>query len=206
MTPKFAIVVPYRDRETHLRQFIPYLNTYFNANPEFPRPVIYIVEQVDDRPFNRAALINIGIIQAEQDGLSYSVAHDVDHLPINVDYSLRSGITQLATNEIQTTGFVGAATMFDFDTFYRIGGYNADYFSRGEDNELYFHLKRLHIEITFRTGSFKKLPHPRPWKEFDRDLWQKAQRLRSRNYATLKYNYTVEPNDEYIHIKANLKR
>ena len=60
---KLLIVVPYRNREAHLAELLPALSTYFLRNDDprlLPPPMICIVEQNDDLPFNRGALCNIG--------------------------------------------------------------------------------------------------------------------------------------------------
>lgn len=43
---------------------------------------IYVVEQVDTRPFNRAKLLNIGAQAAIQAGYPCLILHDVDLLPL----------------------------------------------------------------------------------------------------------------------------
>lgn len=43
---------------------------------------IYVVEQVDTRPFNRAKLLNIGAQAAMKAGYPCLILHDVDLLPL----------------------------------------------------------------------------------------------------------------------------
>lgn len=166
-----------------------------------PRAEIYVVEQMGDKPFNRAALLNCGAGFAVSD---FFVCHDVDHLPKRVDYTPTFGVTQLARNEIQKRDFVGAATMFDMETFIKIGGYNADYFCRGEDNELFFHLQRNKIKIKFKPGLFDVLPHERPWKEFDAEIWNRSQQPRTKNYLDRQYVVQSQQKELYTHLKVVL--
>lgn len=42
---------------------------------------IYVVEQVDTKPFNKAKLMNIGAVAAIRDGYPCLILHDVDLLP-----------------------------------------------------------------------------------------------------------------------------
>src|SRR6478752_4261735 len=63
-----CIIVPYRDRAEHLAKFLPH---YMGVLP------IIVVEQADDKPFNRGKLLNIGVLETEYD---YYVLHDVDML------------------------------------------------------------------------------------------------------------------------------
>jgi hypothetical protein len=57
---KLAIIVPYRDREDHLKQFVPYMENYLLEDLEGEADYrIFIINQDDDKPFNRAKLLNI---------------------------------------------------------------------------------------------------------------------------------------------------
>ena len=53
---KLGIIVPYRDRESHLTKFITGIKSYFK-NQKIKYEII-IVEQSDDKPFNRGKLLN----------------------------------------------------------------------------------------------------------------------------------------------------
>ena len=55
---KLAVIVPYRNRESHLNVFIPYLEDYLNSK-KIPFE-IFVIEQKDKKPFNRGKLLNIG--------------------------------------------------------------------------------------------------------------------------------------------------
>ena len=85
---RLAIVVPYRDRAEHLRQFVPHLATYFHSDkldrhiPISP----HIVEQSGNAPFNRGRVLNCGYALAH-DSADYICFHDVDYLPLWADYS-----------------------------------------------------------------------------------------------------------------------
>ena len=56
--PKLAIIVPYRDREEHLARFVPHMDKFL-SDKEIDYK-IFVVEQGNDRPFNRGWLINVG--------------------------------------------------------------------------------------------------------------------------------------------------
>jgi len=165
-----TIIVPYRNRPEHLTQFIPHMRAYL------PYAKIVVIEQADDKPFNRGRLINIGYLEAKP---GYFVAHDVDMLPVEVDYSPNPGVTQLAGSKIQLRDYLGGVTMFEPTTFEKVGGYHNDYFSRSEDNEMRFNLQRLKIPVLELHGKYKMLPHPRSGPEFIAALWYKAQQPRA---------------------------
>jgi hypothetical protein len=195
-----AIIVPYRDREDHLAQFIPHMNKYI------PDAKIVIMEQVDDKPFNRGKLINCGFL--ESDWPEWLVAHDVDMLPVNVDYSFdhNFSVVQLAKSKIQKSDYLGGVTLFFRGRFQQLMGYHNDYFHRAEDNELMFRIKSLLIPVSNRFGTFHQLPHPRTGPEFIPELWQKAQLPRIKNMlATCEYEVvSKEVFDTHTHIKVNL--
>ena len=144
MPNKLGVIVPYRDREAHLIEFRESITKYLN-DKDIPFELI-IVEQIDDKPFNRGKLLNIGFIKAESLGCDYVAFHDVDMLPIDVDYSYSNDVYHLATNftsdsdytkEIFETYF-GGVNLFPIESFKKIDGYPNDYWGWGfEDDELF---------------------------------------------------------------------
>lgn len=66
-----TIVIPHRNRQSHLRCVLARF-------AEFP---VIVVEQADDKPFNRGALLNIGYVRARACGASRVVLHDCDLVP-----------------------------------------------------------------------------------------------------------------------------
>ena len=76
-TNKLGIIIPYNSiREQFLPIFVNYMVKWLQG---FGRNFqIYIVEQVDQLPFNRGSLINIGYQFAKLDGCNYFVSQDVD--------------------------------------------------------------------------------------------------------------------------------
>lgn len=189
-----SLIVPYRDRPDHLAQFIPHMNKYL------PDASIVIVEQADDNPFNRGKLLNVGAVVTDT---SHLVFHDVDMLPVNVDYTERPGITQLAGSSIQLFDYLGGVTMFERSIFV---GYNNHYFHRAEDNEMMFHMKRIGVRVQYNTGIFNTLPHPRTGPEFDPQLWKLAQIPRTVNMLeTCSYELVQDlQHTGYRHIKVKL--
>lgn len=183
-----TIIVPYRNRESQLTAFIKHMAAYL------PGAAILIVEQADNKPFNRGKLINCAVIESQPD---YFAAHDVDMLDLSVDYSERIGVTQLASSEIQTHGYLGGVTMFDIDTFKRLGGYHNDYFSRSEDCELYFNCLRLRIPVINRFGVYDMLPHERSGPEFIPWLWAKSKQQRAIQNQLSVCKYEVVSSEQF---------
>ncbi|KAK3098343.1 hypothetical protein FSP39_018629, partial [Pinctada imbricata] len=77
-----AIVIPYRNRDQHLRTFL------YNIHPFLQRQQldygIYVVDQAEGSRFNRALLMNIGFAEAMKiNNYTCFVFHDVDLIPEN---------------------------------------------------------------------------------------------------------------------------
>jgi len=77
---RVAIIIPYRDREEHLRTFL------HNIHPMLMRQQIdygiYVVEEIPNTKFNRAKLMNVGFKEAlKQYDYQCFIFHDVDLIP-----------------------------------------------------------------------------------------------------------------------------
>ena len=192
-----TIIVPYRNRQEHLQVFIPAMRAYL------PEADIIVVEQADSKPFNRGKLINVGYLETKPD---YFVAHDIDMVPLEVDYSPEP-IVQLACNDIQKVDYLGGVTLFSKESFEKLGGYHNDYFHRAEDNELAFNARRLSLPIVLCPGIFDQLPHERSKREFIPYLWMKAQQRRKiqNQMGICKYNLVSrEQKEGYTLLKVEL--
>ena len=140
---KLAVIVPYRNRREQLQMFTKSISDYLiNKNINFH---LIVVEQKDDKPFNRGKLLNIGFKRAVELGCDYVVFHDVDMLPIDVDYSFSNQVLHLATDFISDEdydkenfdSYFGGVTMFPVDIFEKINGFSNEYWGWGfEDDDL----------------------------------------------------------------------
>ena len=70
--PKLAIIVPYRDREEHLARFVPHMDKFLSERNI--KHKIFVIEQLNDRPFNRGWLLNVGYRIAEKQGLALKLS------------------------------------------------------------------------------------------------------------------------------------
>lgn len=137
---KLGVIVPYRNRKSHLSKFKKEISKYLNTNNILFE--LIIVEQIDDKPFNRGKLLNIGFVEAKKLKCSYVVFHDVDMLPIDVDYSYSDIPIHLATKFIPNKqifeNYFGGVTIFPIELFEKINGYPNDFWGWGfEDDELF---------------------------------------------------------------------
>lgn len=154
---KIGIIVPYRNREKHLEKFIPEISQYLRK--QRIQYEIIIVDQDDNKSFNRGKLLNIGFQKAEELGCTYVAFHDVDMLPIDADYSEVDKPTHIATHfegEMERTlsdSYFGGVTLFPIDDFKKLNGYSNKYWGWGyEDDDL---LQRY--RLNFDNHNIKKV-------------------------------------------------
>lgn len=153
---KLGVVVPYRNRPKHLQLFVEYLTNYLK---DINHSII-IIDQDDDLDFNRGKLLNIGFIEAKSQGCDYVVFHDIDMLPIDVDYSYVDKPTHLVGDLELPEGYsrdlfdtyFGGVTIFPVDLFESVNGYTNEYFGWGfEDDNLLLRCKEVGIKLDSKT-------------------------------------------------------
>ena len=175
MEKKLSIVVPYRNREEHLKEFVPYMEEYLvKEGISFH---IYIIHQADDKPFNRAKLLNVGYKESEDS--DYFAFHDVDMLPIDSDYSYIDCPTHLATRAEQFgfrlpyDGYFGGVTLFDKESFIKINGYSNEYWGWGaEDDDVLLRCSIMGVSASRKDCGYRSLSHDRniPQDLYDKNL------------------------------------
>ena len=152
---KLGLIVPYRNREKHLKIFKEKIIKYLNAR-KIPYELI-IVNQDNAKLFNRGMLLNIGFKIAEELNCDYVVFHDVDMIPERVDYTYSDIPLHLATN-FKTNGnenknelfeeYFGGVTMFTMDDFRKVDGYSNKYWGWGyEDTDLLHRCRKNNIKL-----------------------------------------------------------
>lgn len=79
---RVAIVIPYRDRPNHLPVFLKNIHPFLQKQQiEYG---IFIVEQIADGQFNRAALMNVGFVEAlKLNEWDCFIFHDIDLIPMD---------------------------------------------------------------------------------------------------------------------------
>lgn len=154
------IVVPYRNREEHLKIFAPYLKNNYGAD-------IYVIEQIGNEPFNRGKLLNVGFDLIKND-CDYFITHDIDMLPISVDYSKGDSPLHIATMcsqfnyKMPYPDYFGGVNIFNVDDFKEINGFANHFWGWGaEDDELRLRFERKGFKIERRECKFESLHHER---------------------------------------------
>ena len=152
---KLGIIVPYRNRPNQLKTFLDWMGTYLSDKGIHYE--IFVVDQDNGKQFNRGMLLNIGYTYAKKIKCDYLVFHDVDMLPVDVDYSYSETPLHLATDFILEHGekkreifqeYFGGVTMFPIEDFEKINGYSNKYWGWGyEDTDLLLRCKVNDISL-----------------------------------------------------------
>jgi hypothetical protein len=160
---KLSIIIPFRNRDEHLKIFLEMIKLKINVT----NYDILIVEQDNDKPFNRAKLLNIGF-DLKKDESDYFCFHDVDMIPEETDYSYvtqpthgLSAIKHLGY-KLSTNSYYGGVNFFNKEDFIKINGYSNEFWGwGGEDNDLLSRVKSKGFSLHRRLGKFDNLPHDR---------------------------------------------
>ncbi len=139
-----AIIVPYRagGQPERFLQMINFIQTIIH---HIPSASIYIIEQSDGRPFNRGALLNIGVHVAGMSKCDVLCFHDVDLLPcvdIIAEYLIplpEKTVRHIgrAWKRYDSDSYLGGILMMRQSDFIAVNGYPNDFFGwGGEDDEL----------------------------------------------------------------------
>lgn len=163
-----CIVIPYRDRARHLERFIEHYKNRIELD-------VYVIEQADDKPFNRAKLLNIGYLLAGKEYI-YTAFHDVDMLCLTGDYTYPQQPTHLATQCSQFNyrmpypEYFGGVVLVNNVHFEAVNGYSNNFWGWGaEDDDFRRRFIAKGIPIESRKCRYKSLAHERPvdWKQLD---------------------------------------
>lgn len=159
------LAIPYRDREEHLKLFLPTIKEYLKKSEI--KYKILIVEQADGKAFNRAKLLNVAFAHTEGK-YGWYCFHDVDMLPIVSNYKKCKFPTHLATNAEQFgykmpyDYYFGGVTMFNPESFVKINGYSNNYWGWGaEDDDVYFRCLKMKVDVLRDYGRYRSLDHER---------------------------------------------
>ncbi|CAG0914612.1 unnamed protein product [Notodromas monacha] len=167
---RVAIIVPYRDREAHLRVFLRHLHPMLRRQQlEYG---IYVIDQVGKRPFNRAMLFNVGFLVSKK-LFDYEcfVFHDVDLIPED-DRNLYSCPEEprhmsIAINDqgykLPYDNIFGGVSAMTREQFETVNGFSNKFWGwGGEDDEMYERLKNSGFRVSrypMSIGRYTALQH-----------------------------------------------
>jgi len=197
---RVAIIVPFRDREEHLRTFL------FHMHSFLPRQQvdygIFIVEQDGSGAFNRAMLLNVGAAEALK---SYDfqcfIFHDVDLLPED-DRNLYTCPVQPRHMSVAINNFLyrlpyddifGGVSAMTVDQFRQVNGFSNMFWGwGGEDDDMSNRLRQKKLYISrypANIARYRMLKHNKDKANPDRFkyLYSGAKRIDKDGYNSLKY-------------------
>ena len=149
--PKVVFVVPYRNREKHLNLFCRQMAYVLEDTPEQSHQLL-IIEQNDDRDFNRGAMKNIGfLVVKERYPDDYQnitlVFNDIDTMPFvkdTIQYQTIRGKVKHFYGFHFALGGIVSITCKDYET---IGGFPNFWAWGFEDNELQNRVEKHNLQI-----------------------------------------------------------
>jgi len=197
---RVAVIVPYRDREPHLRAFL--LNIHRFLQRQQVMYGVYVVEQTGNTPFNRAMLMNVGAAEAvRQQAWQCFIFHDVDLLPED-DRNLYTCPIQPRHMSVSIDSFLyrlpyddifGGVSAMTVDQFQMVNGFSNMFWGwGGEDDDM---ANRLRVKKLFisrypaNIARYKMLKHTKDKANPERFkfLYSGAKRMAKDGYNSLKY-------------------
>jgi len=159
---KLAIIIPYRDRESHLKVLLPELLKKTKFNGEFD---IFIAEQSNDKKsFNKAKVMN-ACYHYLSNFYDYFCFHDVDQIPdsevvfnnYEIPVRISGKMTQFPT---LYEGFFGGVILFSKEHFERVNGFSNSYWGWGnEDDDMYFRCLFSDLKPEVATYNYTSIIH-----------------------------------------------
>ncbi|XP_055381995.1 beta-1,4-N-acetylgalactosaminyltransferase bre-4 [Condylostylus longicornis] len=219
--PRFhvAIIVPFRDRYTHLPIFLKNIHPFLMK--QLISYEIFIVEQTNGKPFNRASLMNVGFVEALKFyNWDCFIFHDVDLLPLD-DRNLYTcpdqprhmsvGVDIFGYKLPYNTIFGGVSSLTT-KQFQAVNGFSNSFWGwGGEDDDMSnrlkhakFHISRYPINIARYTMLNHKKEKANP-KRFE-NLAYGARKFKTDGLNSLKYEiYTIKKLPLYTWLFVDLQ-
>ncbi|XP_069783837.1 beta-1,4-galactosyltransferase 2-like isoform X1 [Narcine bancroftii] len=142
---RIAIIIPFRNRDHHLRHWLYYLLPILRRQQgDFG---IFIIEQAGDETFNRAKLLNVGFVEAlKENDYDCFIFSDVDIIPEDDRnlYRCTKNPRHLAcamdkfNYRLPYNGYFGGIVAFTKHQYLKINGFSNSYWGWGtEDDDTY---------------------------------------------------------------------
>lgn len=157
-----TIIIPYRDRQTHLEIFLK--QTWPEIKTIIPESRLVIVEQTNNHEFNRGLLLNIGFKEYMDDSDCF-ITHDVDILPCQhiIDNYYKNDDCDIVRILNGHNKSLGGICKFKKEVMQRINGFPNYIWGWGiEDRALYYRAvhKKIHMsKPNLSKNNFKCLKH-----------------------------------------------
>ncbi|CAN7937161.1 unnamed protein product [Ixodes hexagonus] len=159
---RVAILIPYRDREDHLRVFL------YNMHQMLPRQQIdygiFVIEEAGNAKFNRAKLFNVGYLEAlalydydcfifhdvdlipEDDRNLYTCPEQPRHMSVAID---TMHYRRVAIVTLPYTGIFGGVSALNKKHMKLVNGFSNQYWGwGGEDDDMSYRLQHHRLKIS----------------------------------------------------------
>ncbi|PKU29417.1 beta- -galactosyltransferase 3 [Limosa lapponica baueri] len=166
-----AIIIPHRNRETHLGHLLYYLHPFLQRQQL--QYGIYVVHQAGNSTFNRAKLLNVGVKEALKDEeWDCLFLHDVDLIPEN-DHNLYTcdpwnpKHVSIAMNKfgysLPYPQYFGGVSALTPDQYMKMNGFPNEYWGwGGEDDDIATRVRLAGMKIArppISIGHYKMVKH-----------------------------------------------
>jgi len=134
------IIIPYRDREQHLKYFLE--NSWVLIKEHVPNTKIVIIEQEEGKLFNRGKLLNV-VFKEYIDKTKYFITHDVDINPLTSSLPLYNKLDHdVILLYCPHNKSVGGICKFSMNCIKKTNGFPNNIWGWGiEDRALYYRCK-----------------------------------------------------------------
>lgn len=172
---RIAIIVPHRDRLTHLANFLSHfskLKLYYNCHID-----IFVIDQLDGEKFNRGLLLNIGYKISRiflNNTYDRYIFHDVDSYPTQELFNLYSTLYEKNIHyaspylnyKYAYDQFMGGIIGLSKESFEKINGFPVNFWGwGGEDDALRVRMSKNNIVVYRpRKGEYILESHDPPTK------------------------------------------
>jgi len=146
-----VIIIPYRNREKQLKYYLKH--TVPLLKKHIPNGKVIIVEQCNNKLFNRGCLINIGIKEYQNKTMHY-MTHDVDINPTE-EFIIKHYVPSVPVKTINGIyipfdSFLGGIIKTQSETFFHINGFPNNIWGWGAED------KALHARAVFYNINIQK--------------------------------------------------
>ncbi|XP_045448719.1 beta-1,4-N-acetylgalactosaminyltransferase bre-4-like [Melitaea cinxia] len=186
-----AILVTYRNRQSQLDIFIPYIHNFLRKQNIHYK--IYIIEQQDEKQWNKGLLYNIGAKQAILDKFPCLILHDIDLLPLD-DSNLYACLNQPRHMSASIDKFrfvliyktlVGGVLAITSDQYKELNGFSNKFQGwGGEDDDFAGRISNHNLEILRfppHMSRYTMLQHKQEHKNKDRHRIMEENKHNSQN-------------------------
>ncbi|XP_022617064.1 beta-1,4-galactosyltransferase 1 [Seriola dumerili] len=161
---KVAIIIPFRNREEHLKYWLYYLHPILHRQQlDYG---VYVINQDGDEIFNRAKLLNVGYMEALKDyDYNCFVFSDVDLIPMDDRNTYRcfSQPRHLSVSmdkfgfRLPYNQYFGGVSSMSKEQYLKINGFPNNYWGwGGEDDDIYNRLASKGMSISRPSGEVGK--------------------------------------------------